>query len=162
MKAAILGRVIGIRPLAEEKYRPAFALLEIAGVELTIEQWCEQARRLCLGEPVVPSGISCVETERGHIYGLFSYILDQPERPRRRIRSDYFVAPNYHGAKVTELMVHALEDIAQQYQCEEIVINLSGPVHHRAPLPEAGFGSSLSQVGFRLRGATFTKQLGEV
>ena len=32
-----MGRVIGIRPLSEEKFRPAFALLEIAGIELTVE-----------------------------------------------------------------------------------------------------------------------------
>ena len=155
-----MGRVIGIRPLSEEKFRPAFALIDIAGIEMSVDEWCDQARRLCHGEASDPSGIMCVESERGHIYGLFSFVLDDREVSRRMIRSDYFVAPNYHGAKVTELMVHSLETIAQQHQCKEIIIKLSGPVHRQAPAPETSFGSSLSQVGYHLKRATFTKHLG--
>lgn len=151
--------LVSIRPLSEEKYRPAFALLDIAGIELSLEQWCDLARRLCQENEELRAGIMSVENERGHIYGLFSYVLDEQKGACRRVRSDYFIAPNYHGATVTELMIRSLEKIAQRNDCDEVIIKLSEPMYNKARPLEPGFGSSLSQVGYRLTRATFAKHL---
>ena len=154
--------VISIRPLAPEKFRKAFALLEIAGCSLSLEQWLDYAQTATRETGDIPSGIMSAETEREYIYCIFNYLVSSQEEKQRILKSDFVVLPNYYATQLKKLLLATIDEIAEEFRCSEIIIDFARPFHKRKPSPTGELGSSLLASGYRLEEDTFSKHLNSV
>ncbi len=150
-------RRLHVKPLEREGARQAFPLVQSIFPELTLEEWLSFARDMEQPQPTTfgPCGIVSVQSGRGYIHGLYSYMVERNLRHGRILEVNNFVAldmADRWGA--TSRLLSTMDELAKQFDCSAIHVSLPdrwgrGPRIEPTVLSKfEDHGHSIACVGF--------------
>ena len=117
-----MGVHYAVRQLAPRRFRQAYALLQAAGLDVSLDEWMTQARAIADGSEKDSSGILCVQCPRGYIYGIAIYGVHERGKLEKVFSVECFVATDYGLSSVTRLLLSSLEERAAQCMCTGISV----------------------------------------
>lgn len=145
-------------PLKADQIDAAWALLSLTGNRRgNLDEWRTFAKESVDARNMQPSetGVMAIQCQRGYIYGLFSYIIENdPVHVRVLTVEPLAIARMAHSESPTDVMVRTADLLARDFRCRAIHLMVSADQSDGSGLQETG-----EQYGYRLTARRLCKEL---
>lgn len=149
----IAAHYVVLRPvrLTPERARFSYPLAWLAQPALTPARW----RSFVRGHTgTAKRGIMSIEDSRDQAHALYSYAIDRDLALARLLRIRLYAVSSFPGLDVYGALVHSFQAIAQQGECQRVVIDLS-ECANKGVLSR----SFIEQSGFERLGENYVKAI---
>lgn len=160
------------KPLGKHQVDQAFPLIQTVAPALDIDRWRrfaavwieDPARRRTAGDRTA-AGIMTVQSERGYIHGLFTYMVTEHLRHGRTLEADNFIVVDlFNTAGAAGALLRAMDQLARTLGCQAIHTNLPERYVDRLDGQVIGLGRSptvgcFGSAGHRIETVRLCKQL---
>ncbi|NDA48531.1 MAG: hypothetical protein EBY21_14910, partial [Alphaproteobacteria bacterium] len=132
------GAIFLAGPLNASTIRQAFPLAKLFNPQLDLASWSAYARSLT-SRPAQSAGLHMLQDQRGYVHALFAYRIGPDLVWRRLLRISDLVICLLPGMALIETLLASFSDLALNYGCDNIIVELGPASPARAALQAAGF-----------------------
>ncbi len=139
------------RPLKSDQLDKAFALIQIAFEDVSLERWRRHVHE-SVDTDTDNAGWIAVEDDKAYIHGLVAYHVQPDLMCGRTLIGDDIIIVGVAVSQVTSCAVEGLSQVARHAGCDAVHINRIGSGGEAFDRGHAGLLESLLQYGFVDRG----------